>query len=576
MGKRVKGGTIRFLMDHMQGFNDAVILVGFVSLMLIIPKVAGPIITQVLVDNVLPGLNPEWGGPLVMFAIFITIMEILLRLMHTSSWRYRLTMSVSSASELFWHALRLPVGYYYDKYVGDLVTRINYGKTISLKIIDNLLYAFADIVLIGFYLFFMIRYSLLLSVFAIVHIILSIYILFRVRRNRIQASRDMQSEIGRLQGFTTAAINNIDAVKGSSAESHIFHQWSDYFSRMQNATVRCSTNNILTEGIPLMMESVANVLVLGIGVYYIMKGYLTTGMLMTFQSFMTAAMRPMSHITTDVQEMATIQAQTERMQDILDQECDVPNNLETIDGIKEGKLHGYVELRNVTFGYDRSAPPLIKNFSLKLEPGKSVAFVGPSGCGKSTIAKLVSGLYQPWSGEVLFDGKPQSEINRDVFANSVSIIDQNIVLFDGSISDNVKLWDNSTEDFAMILACHFAQIHDEISMRDGNYNSAVECGGRNFSGGQKQRLELATAFAKEPSILIMDEGTSALDAVTEELVMRNIRNSGCSQIIIAHRLSTIRDSDEIIVLKQGEVIERGNHDELMALKGFYASLVDNT
>lgn len=576
MGKRVKGGTIRFLMDHMQGFNDAVILVGFVSLMLIIPKVAGPIITQVLVDNVLPGLNPEWGGPLVMFAIFITIMEILLRLMHTSSWRYRLTMSVSSASELFWHALRLPVGYYYDKYVGDLVTRINYGKTISLKIIDNLLYAFADIVLIGFYLFFMIRYSLLLSVFAIVHIILSIYILFRVRRNRIQASRDMQSEIGRLQGFTTAAINNIDAVKGSSAESHIFHQWSDYFSRMQNATVRCSTNNILTEGIPLMMESVANVLVLGIGVYYIMKGYLTTGMLMTFQSFMTAAMRPMSHITTDVQEMATIQAQTERMQDILDQECDVPNNLETIDGIAEGKLHGYVELRNVTFGYDRSAPPLIKNFSLKLEPGKSVAFVGPSGCGKSTIAKLVSGLYQPWSGEVLFDGKPQSEINRDVFANSVSIIDQNIVLFDGSISDNVKLWDNSTEDFAMILACHFAQIHDEISMRDGNYNSAVECGGRNFSGGQKQRLELATAFAKEPSILIMDEGTSALDAVTEELVMRNIRNSGCSQIIIAHRLSTIRDSDEIIVLKQGEVIERGNHDELMALKGFYASLVDNT
>ena len=422
----------------------------------------------------------------------------------------------------------------------------------------------------------MIRYSLLLSVFAIIHIFLSIFMLFTLRRSRVQASREMQSETGRLQGFTTAAISNIDAIKGSSAESHIFHQWSDYFVRMQNATVRCTTNNILTEGLPLMMESVANVLVLGIGVYYIMNGYLTTGMLMTFQSFMTAAMRPMSHITTDVQEMATIQAQTERMEDVLDQECDVPDAIESPEGITDGKLHGYVELRNVTFGYDRSAPPLIRDFNLKLEPGKSVAFVGPSGCGKSTIAKLVSGLYQPWSGEVLFDGRKQSEINRDVFANSVSIIDQNIVLFDGTIAENVKLWDNSIEDFAMILSCHYAQIHDEISIREGNYNSAVECGGRNFSGGQRQRLELATAFAKEPSILIMDEGTSALDAVTEELVMRNIRDSGCSQIIIAHRLSTIRDSDEIIVLKQGEVIERGNHDQLMALNGFYASLVENT
>lgn len=576
MGKRVRGGAVRFLMDHMQGFNDAVILVGFVSLLLIIPKVAGPIITQILVDNVLPGLNPEWGKPLVMFAVFITLMEIVLRLLHTSNWRNRLNMSVSSASELFWHALRLPVGYYHDKYVGDIVSRISYGKTISLKITENLLFAFADVVLIVFYLFFMIRYSLLLSVFAIIHIFISIFVLFSLRRNRIQASRDMQSEIGRLQGFTTAAINNIDAIKGSSAESHMFHQWSEYFSKMQNATVKCTTNNILTEGLPLMMESVANVLVLGIGVYYIMKGYLTTGMLMTFQSFMTAAMRPMSHITTDVQEMATIQAQTERMAEILEQECDVPDSIESPEGITEGKLLGYVELRNVTFGYDRSAPPLIKNFNLKLEPGKSVAFVGPSGCGKSTIAKLVSGLYQPWSGEVLFDGKPQSEINRDVFANSVSIIDQNIVLFDGTISDNVKLWDTSIEDFAMILSCHYAQIHDEISIREGNYRSAVECGGRNFSGGQRQRLELATAFAKEPSIMIMDEGTSALDAVTEELVMRNIHNSGCSQIIIAHRLSTIRDSDEIIVLKQGEVIERGNHDELMALGGYYASLVDNT
>ncbi len=575
MGKRVKNGTFTFLSNHMQGFNDAVMLVGIVSLLLIIPKVASPIITQILVDNVLPGLNPEWAVPLIAFATVIVCIEVGLRFLEATSWRNRLSMSVTSASEMFWHTLRLPVGYFHDKYAGDLSSRIYYGKTVSKKVIDNLLWAAGDMILIVFYLFFMIKYSLFLSLFAILHIILNIVILRVIHRKRVASSRQMQAEIGSLQGFTTAAINNIDAIKGSTAEQDYFRKWSEHFTRMQNATVKCTTNNIRVECIPLMMEAVSNVLVLGIGVYYIMKGYLTAGMLMTFQSFMAASMRPMSHITNDVQELATVQAQVERMQDVLDEECDVPDTLESVDGISQGKLKGEVELKNVTFGYDRNAAPLISNFNLKLEPGKSVAFVGPSGCGKSTIAKLVSGLYQPWSGEVLFDGKRQSEINRDVFANSVAIVDQNIVLFDGTVADNVKLWDESTEDFAMILACHDAQIHEEIAIRDGNYQAPVECGGKNFSGGQRQRLELATAFAKEPSIMIMDEGTSALDAVTEELVMSSIRNMGCSQIIIAHRLSTIRDCDEIIVLKEGKVVERGNHGQLMANKGFYSQLVDN-
>lgn len=574
MGKRVNG-TIGFLSKHMQGFNDAVMLVGFVSILLIVPKVASPIIIQILVDNVLSGLNPEWAVPLIIFATVLTVMEVALRTIEASSWKNRLNMSVTSASEMFWHTLRLPIGYFHDKYAGDLTSRMYYGKSVSKKVIDNLLWAAGDMVLIVFYLFFMIKYSLLLSVFAIIHIILNIVILRVIRSKRVNASRDMQKEIGSLQGFTTAAINNIDAIKGSTAEQDYFRKWSEHFTRMQNASVKCTTNNINTEGIPLMMEAVSNVLVLGIGIYYIMKGYLTAGMLMTFQSFMAASMRPMSHITNDVQELATVQAQVERMSEVLEEECDVPDELESVDHIEEGKLKGYVELRNVTFGYDRNAGPLISDFSLKLEPGKSVAFVGPSGCGKSTIAKLVSGLYKPWSGEVLFDGKPQSEINRDVFANSVAIVDQNIVLFDGTISDNVKLWDSSTEDFAMILACHDAQIHDEITIRDGNYQAPVDCGGKNFSGGQRQRLELATSFAKEPSVMIMDEGTSALDAVTEELVMKSIRNMGCSQIIIAHRLSTIRDCDEIIVLRDGKVVERGNHEQLMSNKGFYSRLVEN-
>lgn len=574
MGKRVNG-TISFISKHMQGFNDAVVLIGFISLLLVIPKVASPIITQILVDNVLTGLNPEWAKPLILFALVVVTMEVLLRIINCTAWRNRLQMSISSSSEMFWHTLRLPVGFFQNRYAGDIASRINYGSQISTKLIDNLLWAAGDIFLVIFYLFFMIRYSLVLSLFAIFHIILNIVIVRVIHKDRVKASREKQKELGNLQGITTATINNIDAIKGSNAEQQCFEKWSQTFTKMQNTSVKCTSTNIFMDAVPEMLEAVSDVLVLGIGVYYIMKGYLSAGMLMTFQSFMAASMRPMSHLTSDVQEYINIKTQVERMEEVLDSECDVPDMLEDVDSVEQGKLTGKVELRDVTFGYDRSAAPLIDHFNLVLEPGRSVAFVGPSGCGKSTIAKLISGLYRPWSGEVLFDGKPQDGINRDVFANSVAIVDQNIVMFDGTIADNVKLWDDSTEDFAMILACHQAQIHDEIVVREGNYLAQVDCGGKNFSGGQRQRLELATAFAKEPSIMIMDEGTSALDAVTEELVMKSIRNMGCSQIIIAHRLSTIRDCDEIIVLDRGKVIERGNHEQLMALNGFYRKLIDN-
>lgn len=566
---------VDFLSKHLKGFNETVALVGCVTLLLVVPKVAYPVISQVLMDNVLTGLNPEWAVPLFIFATVLVMMEILLRYIASGSWKYRLRMSMTASSEMFWHSIRLPVGFFHDKFIGDLVSRLHYPAKISSLITVYFASAFSDIILVIFYLFFMIKYSLFLSLFAIVHIILNIYLLKVLHKESVASSRNMQKEIGRLQGFTTVTISNIDAIKGSTSEQMYFRKWSALFSEMQNAVVRFTSKNINTQGVPLLLEAVSRVFVLGIGVYYIMKGHMTAGMLMTFQAFMTATMRPMSNLTAEAQELANMVAQIERMDDVLQEECDTPDSLESVEGIENGKLSGEVELRDVSFGYDKSLPPLIKNFSLKLEPGKSVAFVGPSGCGKSTIAKLVSGLYQPWSGQILFDGIPQSEINRDVFANSVAIVDQNIVLFDGSISDNVKLWDSSIEDFAMILACHDAQIHDEIAIRPDNYKAKVECGGKNFSGGQRQRIELATAFAKEPSIMIMDEGTSALDAVTEEAVMSSIRNMGCSQIIIAHRLSTIRDCDEIIVLREGQVVERGNHEQLMANKGFYSQLVDN-
>ena len=237
------------------------------------------------------------------------------------------------------------------------------------------------------------------------------------------------------------------------------------------------------------------------------------------------------------------------------------------------KLLGGLELDGVTFGYSRLAPPLIENFSLSLRPGGSVAFVGASGCGKSTLAKLISGLYQPWSGEIRYDGRLRHEIPRPVFTGSLAVVDQDITLFEDSIADNIRMWDRSIEDFEIILAARDAQIHEDIVARENGYNAVLCENGKNFSGGQCQRLEIARVLAQDPTVVILDEATSALDAKTEYEVIRSIRERGITCILVAHRLSTIRGCDEIIVLEDGRVVERGTHDELYAKNGVYTRLI---
>ncbi|MBQ7624754.1 MAG: ATP-binding cassette domain-containing protein, partial [Clostridia bacterium] len=274
-----------------------------------------------------------------------------------------------------------------------------------------------------------------------------------------------------------------------------------------------------------------------------------------------------------IQEMRT---QMERVEDVMEYPEDVIfKGAPAYEDTSYDKLVGEVELKDVTFGYSRLADPLIENFSLKIKPGGRVALVGASGCGKSTISKLVSGLYQPWSGEILFDGKPMSEINRAVFTCSVAVVDQDVILFEDTIANNIKMWDTSIEDYEMIMAARDAQIHDDIMARPGGYQEKLSDGGRNLSGGQRQRLEIARVLAQDPHIIIMDEATSALDARTEYEVTRAVNRRGATCIIIAHRLSTIRDCDEIIVLDHGKVVERGTHDELYAKGGYYTELVSS-
>jgi ABC-type bacteriocin/lantibiotic exporter with double-glycine peptidase domain len=307
-----------------------------------------------------------------------------------------------------------------------------------------------------------------------------------------------------------------------------------------------------------------------------MEGFLSIGMLVAFQSLMQSFLAPVANFVNLGSTLQELQGDLNRLDDVLNNPADVPAGSERVQRPatpESFRLQGYVEMRNVTFGYSHVNPPLIENLSFSIKPGQSVALVGASGSGKSTVAKLVSGLYEPWEGAILFDGIPRSQIPRPVLTHSVALVDQDILLFAGTVRDNLTLWDSTTPNSKIVQAGKDAVLHDVVVAMSGGYDGELLEGAVNLSGGQRQRLEIARALVHNPAILIMDEATSALDAETENIVVKNLRRRGCSCIVVAHRLSTIRDCDEIIVLERGKVVQRGNHDTLLRESGVYAHLL---
>jgi len=324
-----------------------------------------------------------------------------------------------------------------------------------------------------------------------------------------------------------------------------------------------------------LLQALTTAGILSVGGYRVMQGELTMGMLVAFQSLMVSFLGPVKNFVDLGSTLQAMEGNMARLDDVLRHPVDAQAQADGADAdVASEKLAGFVELRDVTFGYSPGAPPLIEHFDLSLKPGARVALVGESGCGKSTLARIICGLYAPWSGEVLFDGKRREEILRGVLTHSLAMVDQNICVFEGAIRDNLTLWDATVPRTQIIQAAKDAMIHDEITARPGAYDSEVAEGGANFSGGQRQRLEIARALVGNPRILVLDEATSALDTVTEEEIDRNLRRRGCTCIIMAHRLSTIRDCDEIIVLDQGKVVQRGTHEELVGQEdGLYVQLI---
>jgi ABC-type bacteriocin/lantibiotic exporter with double-glycine peptidase domain len=427
--------------------------------------------------------------------------------------------------------------------------------------------------MIGLYLVAMIYYSLPMALIGVALAVLDIVLMQVVSKQNSNAAKSVQRDSGKLSGVMISAVSMIETIKASGAENGFFEKISGYQTKYNNAMLELKRRNAFLAMVPQILSGLCTGAVLMLGVYNIFRGSMTIGALMAFQSFMTLFLTPVGSLVNSIQVFQDMSGSMERVEDVMNYKTDVEfSPAETNGGVYE-KLSGEVELKNVSFGYSALAPALIENFNLKAKKGSMTALVGGSGSGKSTLAKVITGLYRQRSGEVLFDGKPISEIDRYVFTGSVAVVDQSISLFSGTIRDNITMWDPTVPEEVIVEACRDACIHSDIMALPEGYDSEIAEGGGNFSGGQRQRLEIARAFAAQPSIIILDEATSALDPMTEKLVMDAVKRRGMTCFVIAHRLSTIRDADEIIMLEYGKEVERGTHKSLIELDGKYAALV---
>lgn len=566
---------LAFAKERLKGAGTAI---AFVSITTFISALTGIILSgfsRVFLDQLLTGYDADWLYIFIFAISGITAIQIVSEWIHAVySKKIDGKMAIVGNMTYMWRVLRLPMRFFSQRMAGDLQQRQASNAEIAGKLVNTVAPLVLQTGMLVFYLIVMLRYSPFLTLIGVVSVFGQVFVSRIISNKRINITRVMMRDAGKLAGATVSGIEMIETIKASGAENGFFEKWSGYQASVNNQKVRFERINSILGVIPSLLAQLANTAVLICGVYLCIQGDFTIGMVMAFQGFLLSFMTPAQTLITASQGIQELRTEMEQVEDVMKYPLDVELDEDEIDEDADyDKLSGEVELKNITFGYSKLDDPLIENFSMKMTTGSTVAFVGASGCGKSTLAKLISGLYQPWEGEILFDGKHIDEINRSVFTGSVAVVDQDITIFEDTIENNIKMWDNTIEDYEVMMAARDAQIHDDIMEREGGYKYKLMEGGKDFSGGQRQRLEIARVLAQDPTIIIMDEATSALDAKTEYDVVSSIRERDITCIVIAHRLSTIRDCDEIIVFDHGKVVERGTHDELMANDGAYKTLV---
>ncbi len=565
----------RYAKKRLEGAGAALVFVAVTTLISSLFGVISPAFSRIFMDRLLTGQNPEWLWPFLLALAGVSILQLSVAWIQ-AAWSLRITGKLASvgAATFLWKVLHMPMEFFSQRMAGDIQQRQTTNASIAQELVNTLGPLVLNALMMVFYLVVMLRYSWILTLVGLASVIINLGVSRFISKRRVNVMRVQMRDSGKLAASTMAAIEMIETIKAAGAENGYFERWAGYQASVNTQQTRFEKMDAYLGLIPTVVSVLTDMVILFLGVLFVMQGQFTIGMVMAFQGFLMSFTAPATTLISAGQTIQEMRSEMERVEDVMEYPNDV-NMTDAPEIDSYDKLSGQLEMKHVTFGYSKLADPLIEDFNLTLKPGSRVAFVGGSGCGKSTLSKLISGLYQPWSGEILFDGKPIKEIDRNVFTGSLAVVDQDIILFEDTIANNIKMWDKSIEDFEMILAARDAGIHSDIVQREGGYEHMLTEGGRDFSGGQRQRMEIARVLAQDPTIIILDEATSALDAKTEFEVVNSIKNRGITCIVVAHRLSTIRDCDEIIVLDQGKVVERGTHDELYAKGGYYTRLVSN-
>lgn len=568
---------LTFAKKRLIGCGVAIAFVFLTTLILSFLNVINPVFSRIFLDKLLLEHNAEWYSFFFLaFAIVIAIQIVTAYIQAIYSIKINGKMAIVGNTSYMWKVLNLPMNFFSQRLAGDIKQRQESNAMISEVFVNTFAPLFINFAMLIFYAVVMFRYSVLLSIVGMLSVVINLWLAKIISSKRVNITRVLMRDEGKLYGTMISGIGMIETIKASGAENGFFEKWSGYQASVNTGNVRFQKVDNFLGILPEYVNAITADIILILGVYLCMTGKFSVGMIMTFQGFFTSFTGPVNTLIGAGQQVQEMRTEMERVDDVMEYPDD--ENIAAMNFVitdDYSKLSGNIEIKNVTFGYSKLTDPIIKDFSLTIKQGQKIALVGASGCGKSTISKLVSGLYQPWEGEILFDGKPIKEIDRNVFTSSIAVVDQDITLFEDSIANNIRMWDTSIEDFEIIMAARDAMMYDDIMEREGGYDYKLIEGGMNLSGGQRQRLEMARVLAQDPTVIIMDEATSALDAKTEYDVVKAIKDRGITCLVVAHRLSTIRDCDEILVIKDGVIVESGTHDELYASGGYYKDLVTN-
>jgi ATP-binding cassette subfamily C protein len=550
------------------------VLAGF---LLVIPTLAMAGLSRVFLDSVLIERRVEWLRPILLAIAGTALIQTGLRVLQRRYLRrLRLMLAIRFSCRFMWKLLELPALFYAQRFSGEVAHRSRLNDKIADLLSGRLVQSCIDAVMMIFYALAMCLYDGLLTGIAAGAAVCNAVVLRWISKRRVEANMRVLQEYGKSYGAALAGLQSIETIKSTGLESHFFQKWSGHYARAAVARQDLELSNTTLTVLPLFLGAVATALVLMVGAYRIIGGQLSIGELVAFQTLMFAFLAPVSNLVLMGGLLQELRGDLQRLDDVLDNPADgspVAGDLRDDRGRRIVRLEGHVDLQDVTFGYSPLQTPVLENFSLSIEPGRRVALVGRSGSGKSTLLKLISGELTAWDGRILFDRIPRERIPEDVLVNSFSMVEQDIFLFTGTVRENLTLWDGTVEDTQIVQACEDARIHDEVLELPGGYDGALLEGGCNVSGGQAQRLEIARALVNDPAILVLDEATSALDAETEHAVLERLRSRPSTMFIVSHRLSAIRDCDEILVLENGKVMERGTHDELWERKELYHRLV---